>query len=600
MRLKTAWSALGTFVLCTCLIIWFSAFGYWPTTAKTWTQVVDLLKTTFSGGNVSVLYTGASWLHIVLSVRLIAVALVMTYLIAALVTIIPVRIRFRPVVAVVETCSVFLESVPDTLYVIFTVVLVVYLVEHTGIDIPAFAVLDPTWQDTFIPALALSLPGAFYLRRVWTIQLQDEMNSRYVETAVAKGASKRRVFYRHVLPNLGPSAISHFPFVATMILSTSLFAEFFMEYQGQLFQFTSSVGLDMERGDLENPYHTGAVVVVGLVLMLLWWLAKLFAQGLHARLYPGDLVRVASPETNQVSFGWIAVGTILVVVVLFAGTFPELFTPFRPMHQDLGTPNEAGPPYLPLPPSHLHPLGTDTLGRDVLSDTLYGIFQSLYPAVLITILAVIVGMTVASMASVSGQKWFAGFLRVASDCLSSVPALFILFLALYHRTSIFWLQMVQYILWFVLIESLRTSYVLYESIQSWFRFAFVEGAASVGQTRSAILRTHLRSWFNRYLLEFSFSTFVRVMSLMAQLAALHIYTQITVGYLPFKQQNDTYWPQGIISQHYTWFGMIGDSTLSMNFLFEPLYLVAPVVALALTVIGVNLIARGLRGGTRSV
>ncbi len=359
----------------------------------------------------------------------------------------------------------------------------------------------------------------------------------YVQTAVAKGASSRRVFYRHLLPNLGPSALAELPFVAAMILSTSLFTELFMEYKGQLFQFTQAVGISMEQGDLLNPYHLGAVVVVGLVLMLL---------SRHGHSLP------------------------------------------------------IWPPYQPWPPSPKHPFGTDTLGRDVLSDTLYGVYWTLFPAALITIFAVLAGVALAVVTSVSDKAWLVRTLQSLSRALSSAPSAVPDVSRLYQRINIEWLQLVQYILWFVLIESLRSSYAIYQSIQAWFRFAFTEGAYSLGRTRREILFVHLRSWFARYLLEFSCSTFVRVMSLMTQLAALHVYVQITIGQLPFKQFDEQMWPVGIISRHFTWFGMIGDSALSMNFLFDPAYLAAPVIALGLTVIGMNLVARGLRGGSSTV
>lgn len=589
-----------TFVIGFAMILWAGSFGYYPSWASTWQRLGTLLYDTLHGINLRAIYFGASWLHILFTIRLVFLALLFAYVLAAILTVAPARIRFRPLVAAFETVSVFLESIPDTLYITFMVVLVVYLIEHTGVHIPAFNGGDPTWSSSLIPALALALPAGFYLRRVWTLQLQDERRSQYIQTAISKGASSRRVFYRHLFPNLGPSAWAELPFVAAMILSTSLFTELFMEYRGQLFQFPQAVGISMTQGDLFAPYHIGAIVVIGMVLMALWWFAKWLSTFGQKLFYPSDLARVPSAAEHRMAKGWMITGGLMIAVVLLFGAFPHLLTGFTPNHRDMGNIYQYGPPYKPWPPSALHPFGTDTLGRDVLADTLYGTYWSLFPAVLITLFSVVAGLAIAVTASVSERRWLVGTLDVLSRCLSSIPALFLLFLVLYQRVDIEWLQLVQYIAWFVVIESLRSSYAIYQSIQSWFRFAFTEGAYSVGRTRREVLFVHLRSWLSRYLLEFSCSTFVRVMSLMTQLAALHIYAQITIGDLPFKDLNATMWPVGIVSQHFTWFGMIGDSALSMNFLTDPAYLAAPVLALGLTVVGMNLVARGLRGGSSAI
>ncbi len=591
---------MTAFVLGLFLIVYAAAFGFYPSWVSAWRRVESLISDTLHAVNLRQLYFGASWLHTLFTLRLVFLALVFAYGLAVLLTVFPARVRFRPFVAAFEAVSVFLESIPDTLYIVFLVVLVVLMIEHTGIDIPAFNDANPTWVSSLIPALALALPAGFYLRRVWTLQLQDEQRSLYIRTALSKGASTRRVFYRHLLPNLGPSALSELPFVAAMILSTSLFTELFMEYKGQLFQFTQAVGISMEQGDLANPYHTGAIFVIGLVLMLLWWVSKWLSDAGMKMLYPADLVRNSAAGERRMARGWIILGAAMIAVILFCGTFPHLFTPFSPNYRDMSSLYQNGPPFQPLPPSAKHPFGTDTLGRDVLADTLYGVFPTLLPAVVITLLTVLAGVAVAVAASVSERRWLVSTLQLLSRCLSSIPSLFLLFLVLYQRINIEWLQLVQYILWFVLIESPRSSYAVYQSIQAWFQFSFTEGAYSLGRTRWEILFVHLKSWLGRYLLEFSCSTFVRIMSLMTQLAALHVYVQVTIGQLPFKQFDEQMWPVGIISYHFTWFGMIGDSALSMNFLTDPAYLAAPVIALGLTVVGMNLIARGLRGGASAI
>jgi ABC-type dipeptide/oligopeptide/nickel transport system permease subunit len=585
---------LGSFFL----VVFFVGYGVLPFISQTLTRVWHLIYITFTGqiglGYYSIYY-GVSWLHIWYTVRLIAIALVFAYLIGIILLIISSKLKWRPLAAIIEVIATLFESVPDTFYIILTVLLVVYLIEYFGINIPAFNNMNPTWSDTWIPALALALPGGFYLRRLFALQLRDEMSSRYVETARSKGASWNRIYYRHMVPNLGPTAISQIPFVATMILSTAVFAEFFMEYQGQLFQFTNAAALSLEKGDMEGLYRMGTLVVIGFLLVLLWWFFRVLSGLGQHLLYPTDLVRTAGASTRKVSWGWIIVGAVMVSVILFFGLFPHLLTPFSPTHKDTGSLSQVGPPFVPLPPSHRHPFGTDQLGHDILAMGLAGVYHSLMPAVLITLATLVISFLVSVFAFSSTLGWPIKVLRLASETLSALPALFVLFLALYHRIDTPWLQLLQFISWITVIEVGRISYTFYETLHGWQRFGFIEGAQSIGRTRLGILFSHLRSWLGRYLLELSFVEFVRVTSIMTQLAAFHIYSQVAVGLLLFKQPNEHLWPDGFVSMHPSWFGMIGDSTLSLNFLSYPNYLAVPLIMLAVTVVGMNLIARGIRG-----
>src|SRR5215813_3086393 len=78
------------------------------------------------------------------------------------------------------------------------------------------------------------------------------------------------------------------------------------------------------------------------------------------------------------------IGAILVLLVIFAA----VFAPADPLKQFRDGLSATG---TPLPPSARFPLGTDNLGRDVLSRMLFGARISLTASLLANVLASIIG-----------------------------------------------------------------------------------------------------------------------------------------------------------------------------------------------------------------
>ena len=78
-----------------------------------------------------------------------------------------------------------------------------------------------------------------------------------------------------------------------------------------------------------------------------------------------------------------------------------------------------------LPPSATYPLGTDQLGRDVLSRLLYGARISLVIGLIAVSIAVLVGTTVGALAGFYGG-WVDALLMRLVDTLLSIPTMFLL------------------------------------------------------------------------------------------------------------------------------------------------------------------------------
>lgn len=73
-------------------------------------------------------------------------------------------------------------------------------------------------------------------------------------------------------------------------------------------------------------------------------------------------------------------------------------------------------------PSFAHPMGTDDVGRDVMSRLLYGTRYSLSVGVVAVIIALVFGVTLGSVAGFFGGKIEEVIMR-ASDMLAAVPSI---------------------------------------------------------------------------------------------------------------------------------------------------------------------------------
>jgi len=75
--------------------------------------------------------------------------------------------------------------------------------EASLIDTPASGI-----RRLILPAIAMALPAIPVIARLLATEIRRNYDQEYVLTALAKGASRRRVTWRHVLPNsLGPAIV---------------------------------------------------------------------------------------------------------------------------------------------------------------------------------------------------------------------------------------------------------------------------------------------------------------------------------------------------------------------------------------------------------
>ncbi len=175
--------------------------------------------------------------------------------------------------------------------------------------------------------------------------------------------------------------------------------------------------------------------------------------------------------------GFIGVSTVLVVVTL--GIFASELSPHDPLTIDI--------PAKFSRPSLEHPLGTDELGRDLLSRLLFGTRIALGTSLAAVTCALVTGVSLGMLAGYSG-----GIVRYALilvfDIVKSYPALLfaIFVIAISDRRSLSMLIVVIGVIWFpayarlIMVQTMRIK-----------EGDYVSAAVAFGASKSRILIRHI-------------------------------------------------------------------------------------------------------------
>jgi ABC-type dipeptide/oligopeptide/nickel transport system permease subunit len=107
-------------------------------------------------------------------------------------------------------------------------------------------------------------------------------------------------------------------------------------------------------------------------------------------------------------------GLVIIAALVIVAVFGPWLSPYDFLSQNLDLRNQ--------PPSAQHWLGTDDLGRDVMSRLIYGARTAFMVAVGVTIIAVAIGVVLGAIAGFYGG-WFDRFVMWFTDITMSVPQL---------------------------------------------------------------------------------------------------------------------------------------------------------------------------------
>ena len=186
-------------------------------------------------------------------------------------------------------------------------------------------------------------------------------------------------------------------------------------------------------------------------------------------------------------------GLFMVIGLLFMGVFGPFLAPWPYAYQDLEAVVAGGGG--PLPPgSPGHPLGTDQLGRDLLSRLLDGARISVSVAIVVQLVILFIGVPIGAIAG-----WFSGrldnLLMRFTDIIYAFPdLLFIIILSVVFRETAFGRSFDGLLMIFVAIG--LTSWVTVArlvrgQLLSLKETEFVEAARAIGVKDRKIVTKHL-------------------------------------------------------------------------------------------------------------
>lgn len=177
----------------------------------------------------------------------------------------------------------------------------------------------------------------------------------------------------------------------------------------------------------------------------------------------------------------IALGIIVLVVIL--AVFAPWFAPYSPEDQPFDGLSSEG---APLPPSWEYWLGTDTLGRDLLSRLLFGARTSLVIGLVSNGVAVLIGMAVGIVAGyISG--FFGNLLMRFTDLMMAFPALLLaIVLASLMRPSLWIVAMV-----IALVNWVQVARIVYTETRGLVAREFITAQESMGASHLRIVLKHI-------------------------------------------------------------------------------------------------------------
>jgi peptide/nickel transport system permease protein len=176
-------------------------------------------------------------------------------------------------------------------------------------------------------------------------------------------------------------------------------------------------------------------------------------------------------------------GLVVIAVLTLAAILAPWLAPYSPDEQFFDGLTLEG---APLPPNGRFWLGTDLLGRDLLSRLLYGARTSLVVGVVANGAAVILG---AALGLVAG--WFRGWIGAAimrfTDLMMAFPALLLaIVLAAIFRPSLWIVALV-----IALVNWVQIARVIYTQTTGLVEKVWIEAARSLGASSGRVLLTHV-------------------------------------------------------------------------------------------------------------
>jgi peptide/nickel transport system permease protein len=259
---------------------------------------------------------------------------------------------------------------------------------------------------------------------------------------------------------------------------------------------------------------------------------------------------------------WI--GAVLVAILVLVAVFAPLIAPHDPVEQDLMSAQ--------LPPAWLqggevaYPLGTDSLGRCVLSRLIYSVRTAVAVALIAATLAALIGIALGLVAGSFGSWVDQAISRLIDVWMAFPPVLLSIVLA-----AVIGAGLLSVIAAIVVVDWTRFARVVRAETMVQLKRDYAAAARVIGMTRGATLR-----------LEILPNLVPLIVTLLAVEMGIAILVEVILSFVGISVAGDTA----------TWGSMIAEGR---QIVYQAPWIMAlPIGCIIISVIGLNLLGDGLR------
>jgi peptide/nickel transport system permease protein len=288
----------------------------------------------------------------------------------------------------------------------------------------------------------------------------------------------------------------------------------------------------------------------------------------------------------------LIIGGLIICLVLAVMLFPQWFTKVNPYGTEIFKYQHAnGIQSPPFPPATGSPLGTDEMGRDILSFIIYGTRLTIMLGLFVVLGRFLVALPL-GLAAGFGSYICRTLINQFNVIFSAIPSLIVSVIVLkmnFFRN----LDRQNSILAFVLVLSFvgwaKLGAIISERVQEILARSFITGEIAIGKSS---LRIALENVIPHLATELIVLFFMEIASALAMIMQLGIF-EVFVGNIRFVASTEggaiTFVP---VSFEPEWASMLATARKFVQ--TAPWLVISPAVAFFISILGFNMIGEGLR------
>lgn len=131
-----------------------------------------------------------------------------------------------------ETIIGFIGMIPDFILILLLQMLVVYILQSTGIKIAKVATFRASDPAIALPIISLFILPFFYVLGSLSRHTYEVLTESYIRTAVSKGLSKRQIYLYHVTTNVLPFLKADLHKVVSIMVGNLFVVEYLYNNKG--------------------------------------------------------------------------------------------------------------------------------------------------------------------------------------------------------------------------------------------------------------------------------------------------------------------------------------------------------------------------------